>query len=394
MGQEGEAVQRLVPEFERLHPGLRVRVQQIPWSAAHEKVLTAYVGEATPCVFQLGNTWIPELAALDAIEPLEERIDASAVVRRDDYFAGIFDTNTVGAHTYGVPWYVDTRVLFYRSDLLAQAGVDAAPPNWASWFDAMARLKRRDKQRFAILLPLTEWQTPVILALQLGADLLRDGGRYGDFESSDFRRAFGFYLGLFRQDLAPRQGDAAVGNLYQDFAAGFFAFYVTGPWNLGEFERRLPAALAGRWATAPMPAPEGGGPGLSVAGGASLAVFRSCAAKDAAWQWIEFLSAPQRQVDFHRLTGDLPSRRSAWEQAHLTDDPHAAAFWVQLQHLRSTPKVPEWERIAEKIGQYAESAIRGEMSADAALGALDRDVDGILEKRRWMLERAGEEARP
>ena len=64
MGREGELVRELLPEFERRNPGVRVRVQQIPWSAAHEKLLTAYVGESLPDVVQLGNTWIPELVAL------------------------------------------------------------------------------------------------------------------------------------------------------------------------------------------------------------------------------------------------------------------------------------------------------------------------------------------
>ncbi len=93
MGREGEVVQRLVPEFERAHPGVRVRVQQIPWSAAHEKLLTAYVGDAMPDVFQVGNTWIPEFVALGALEPLDERLARSTAVARDDYFPGILDAN-------------------------------------------------------------------------------------------------------------------------------------------------------------------------------------------------------------------------------------------------------------------------------------------------------------
>jgi len=52
MGREGEVVAQLMPEFERRHPDLRVRVQQVPWSAAHEKLVTAYVGGAMPDVFQ------------------------------------------------------------------------------------------------------------------------------------------------------------------------------------------------------------------------------------------------------------------------------------------------------------------------------------------------------
>jgi multiple sugar transport system substrate-binding protein len=389
MGREGEVVERMMPEFERRHPGTRVRVQQIPWSAAHEKLLTAYVGGALPDVFQAGNTWLPELAAVDALEPLDERIARSSAVVRDDYFAGILDTNVIGGVTWGVPWYVDTRLLFYRTDALEDAGHPEPPTTWEAWVDAMARVKERaGPDRYAILLPLREWQVPVILALQLDADLLRDGDRYGDFRSPAFRRAFALYLDLFRRGFAPRTGEAAIGNVYQDFARAYFSFYVTGPWNLGEFARRLPAEMQARWATAPLPGPRGG-PGTSLAGGASLALSRGSARKDAAWQLVEYLSEPGRQAEFHGLTGDLPARRSAWLQEELPTDRHARAFWVQLQHVRSTPKIPEWERIASKITQYGEAAIRGDVTLEQALAMLDEEVDGVLEKRRWLMREGG-----
>ena len=65
----------------------------------------------------------------------------------------------------------------------------------------------------------------------------------------------------------------------------------------------------------------------------------------------------------------------------------AEAFRLQLERVRPTPKVPEWERIADRITRYAESAVRAELGIDEALAALDRDVDEILEKRRWMMRR-------
>ncbi len=389
MGREGEVVQGMVPDFERRNPGVRVRVQQVPWSAAHEKLLTAYVGRTMPDVFQAGNTWLPELVALGALERLDDRLRTSSAIATDDYFDGIRATNEIEGGTYGVPWYVDTRVLFYRSDLLREAGYATPPATWSAWRDAMERVKRAaGPYRYAVLLPITEWQTPVILALQRGAELLRDGDRYGNFESPTCRDAFGFYLDLFARDLAPRAGEAQVANLYQDFANGYFAFYVSGPWNIGEFSRRLPAELNGRWATAPMPAPDGDEyPGVSLAGGASLAVLAASPRRDAAWRWVEYLSEPPQQRAFHRLTGDLPARRSAWDDATLRETPQTQAFWAQLEHVRATPKIPEWERIASKIGEHAEAAIRGRAGIDATLAALDRDVDVILEKRRWMLDR-------
>jgi multiple sugar transport system substrate-binding protein len=386
LGREGEVVQRLVPDFEQRHPGIRVHVQQIPWSAAHEKLLTAYVGEAMPDVFQVGNTWIPEFVALNAVEPLDDRMRSSTAVAVADYFPGVLDTSVIGSTTYGLPWYVDTRLLFYRSDLLERAGYPAAPRDWKTWVDAMTRVKERAPPGyFATLLPMNEWQPLVILALQLGAGLLRDHDTYGDFESTAFREAFTFYVDLFRRGLAPVASQTQVANLYQDFARGAFTFYVTGPWNIGEFRERLPASV--RWATAVWPAPDERYPGVSLAGGASLAMFHGSPHKDAAWRWLEYLSGPAQQLALYRLTGDLPSRKSAWTEDGPAGDERTRAFRAQLDHVRPTPKIPEWERIADEITRHAESAIRGQVTIDEALAALDREVDRMLEKRRWLLER-------
>ncbi|MGH8262632.1 MAG: extracellular solute-binding protein, partial [Steroidobacteraceae bacterium] len=157
MGREAEVVTDLVPEFERTHPGVRIEVQQLAWTAAHEKLLTAFAGNATPDLCQLGNTWIPEFSTLDALEPLDERIAASKAIDRSDYFEGIWATNVIDGKTYGVPWYVDTRLLFYRKDLLKQAGYDAPPKTWPEWHAMMRAIKRNvGPDRYAVLLPLNE----------------------------------------------------------------------------------------------------------------------------------------------------------------------------------------------------------------------------------------------
>jgi multiple sugar transport system substrate-binding protein len=223
--------------------------------------------------------------------------------------------------------------------------------------------------------------------MERGAGLLRDGDRYGDFRAPAFRDAFEFYLGLFERGLAPRTGVAEIANLYQDFTSGFFTFYVSGPWNLGEFARRLPGRLAGAWATAPMPSAGGAGPGVSLAGGASLVLLRGTPRAAAAWRLVEFLSEPRQQLAFYRLSGDLPARSSAWGDALLAGDPRAQAFRAQLAHVRATPKIPEWERIADALSQSCEAAIRAEVAPGAALARLDADVDALLAKRRWLLER-------
>jgi multiple sugar transport system substrate-binding protein len=130
---------------------------------------------------------------------------------------------------------------------------------------------------------------------------------------------------------------------------------------------------------------------VSVAGGASLVVFAASERKAAAWKLIEYLTATEQQVRFYELIGDLPARMSAWEDPILTQNQYAHAFRTQLEHVRPTPKVPEWERIATEVLEHAEAAALGSMTIDQALASLDRIVDGVLEKRRWMLARADEQ---
>jgi multiple sugar transport system substrate-binding protein len=389
LGREGEVVQSLIPEFERENPGVRVEVQQIPWTAAHEKLLTAYVGRSTPDLSQLGNTWIPELVALDALEPLGARL-ARSHIKVSGFFPGIWATNEIGGEPYGVPWYVDTRLLFYRSDLLARAGAARPPRSWAEWHDDMRRLVALPgPDHYAILLPIDEWAQPVVLALEAGAHLLGDGGCYGDFLEPRFRSAFEFYVSLFREHLAPPLGNAQVANLYEQFAAGYFAMVITGPWNLGEFRSRLAPEFQTDWATAPMPAVElADYPGVSLAGGSSLVVFKASNHRDDAFRLIEFLSEPAQQARFYELTGDLPAHTAAWEDPRLAADPRLQAFRDQLRHVRPMPQVPEWERIATAIAEAAERVILGRQTVDQSLAQLQREVDAMLAKRRSLLARA------
>jgi len=176
-----------------------------------------------------------------------------------------------------------------------------------------------------------------------------------------------------------------IANLYQEFGRGYLTMYITGPWNLGEFRRRLPEDLQDDWATSALPGPRSF-PGVSLAGGSSLVLFRRSQNKASAWRLIEYLSRPSQQIEFYHLTGDLPARTGAWQDSTLQADPQLQAFYEQLHHVVATPKIPEWEQIASRVLERSEQAIRGAAPVDSALAGLDRDVDRILEKRRWLLE--------
>lgn len=382
MGNEGANLPALLKGL-TLPAGMPpIEVQPLPWTAAHEKLLTGFAGGSLPAIGQVGNSWIAEMAAIGAIAP----VPASAGALLGDQFAAVIDTNRIAGRTWGVPWYVDTRLQFYRKDLFARAGFGAPPSDWAGWKAALHKVKAiAGEGNFALLYPVNEYEQLTTLALSAGARMLRDEGSRGAFSDPEFKAALAFYKSLFDERLAPLASSAQISNVWNEFARGYFGLFLSGPWTIGDLKGRLPADMQARWGTAPNPGPNG--TGSAAPGGSSLVVFAGGDNIAAAWEVLTGLLAPATQRAFHELTGSLPARRSVWHEAGLASDPLVAPFATQLDHATALPKVPEWERIVTEMQVVAERMVRGHYSVDAAAKEIDRRADRLLEKRRWMLDK-------
>ena len=377
IGNEAASLPALLPQL-----GLgEVEVQALPWSGAHQKLLTGFVGDSLPDLAQVGNSWIAELAALGALDPVPADFDLGR-----DQFEAVLDSNRIGGRLVAVPWYVDTRVQFYRTDLFADAGYSSPPLEWREWKAALARIRARSGgETYGVLLPLDEFEHLQTMALSAGAAFLREKGTRGAFASPEFVEALGFYKSLFDERLAPIVTGAQIANRWAEFARGWFATYPSGPWMIEEMRGRLPAAMQDKWATAPNAGP--GGAGAAAPGGSSLVVFANGPRRAAAWDVVRRLLQPDAQLAFHRATGDLPALRSVWTEAALTQDRVVAPFARQLELARPLPKVPEWERVVTEMQVVADRMVRGEFTVRGAAAEMDARVDAILAKRRWMIER-------
>ena len=395
MGAEGEHVKKLVPEFEQVHPNIRVKVQMIPWTAAQEKLITAFASDNLPDVFQLGNTWIPQFVALRALEWLDPWIEKTRMNSPEHYFKGIWNTNQIKGKVYGIPWYIDTRILFYRKDVLKQAGFSSPPKTWNELLTVCRRIKNlyKNEKKYPIYLPTNEWAPFIIFGLENGARLLKDNNCYGAFSEPEFVEAYSFLSIFYKEKLTPLSL-SEVTNIYQAFAEGFINMYISGPWNIPEFKKWMKGSLRNRWSTAPIPGKKRY-PGISLAGGSSLVINKKSRQKKAAWEFIQYLSTDKVQIKFYQLTNDLPAKKEAWANPVLKNDSLMKAFYIQFQHVKSTPKVPEWEQIVfSKLQEYNELMARGILSPRDALKKLDQDVNNILSKRRWLISRKKNEGNP
>src|SRR4029077_5433329 len=101
-----------------------------------------------------------------------------------------------------------------------------APRTWTEWREAMAKIRAASGgSRYAILLPTNEWEQLTILGLQAGSTLLRDGDTRGDFSGPAFRAAAEWYVGLFRDGLAPVVSYTQLGNPYPGLQRGDLAVW-------------------------------------------------------------------------------------------------------------------------------------------------------------------------
>jgi len=369
MGAEGEKLGTLAAEFTKQNPGITVKVTPLTWDIAHQKLITSVAGRQTPDVSQLGSTWTAEFAKLGVLD------EAPAIFKQGDFFEGPWNSNVVDGKTVGVPWYVETRVIYYRTDLAEKAGAKMPPTTWAELNDAAAKLKKVTGKYGLGIAPNTggQWQEFLPFVWQNGGDVVDASGN-PTFDSAPVVEALKQYASLFQQGLAPKS--PAKGFAPETgFAAGDYGMFFSGPWHVAILNDTAPK-LKGKWAVAPMPREQAG---TSLVGGANLVVFNTSKHKDAAWKFVEFAAKPETQALWYQTVSALPSTKAAWESGGLTGK-ELEVFRTQLEDAKSAPALATWEQLAGKINDQLERAALGKVTPEQAAATMQRDAQVLVKK--------------
>ena len=328
MGTEGEELGDFVAEFEDANPDADVKVTPIPWESAHDKLSNAIAAGETPDVSLIGTTWMGEFAEAGGLMPTPE-----GLVDEADFFPGAWESTEVGGTSYGVPWYVETRVLYYRTDLAEKAGWDEAPQTWDELKQFASDLQTKGGAEYGISLQPGQtgsWQTMLPFAWSNGATLTNDDGTEYTIDTPETAEALEYYKSFFTEGISQSRvldpGESETG-----FADGVYGSFVSGPWHTALVEE---AGVAPEdYAVAPLPGKDAA-PGTSFVGGGDLAVFKDSDNADSAWKFVQWLSEPETQTAFYELVGDLPAVQAAWDSGELAEDPSLQVFGEQLENAR------------------------------------------------------------
>ncbi|MEJ7794085.1 MAG: sugar ABC transporter substrate-binding protein [Nocardioides sp.] len=371
MGTEGEVLQDFSADFEEANPDVTVEVTAVPWDSAHDKLAGAIASGETPDVSLIGTTWMGEFAEAGGLMPTPENL-----VDEADFFPGAWASTEVGGTSYGVPWYVETRVLYYRSDLAQKAGWDEAPQTWDDLKQFAEDMESKGGAEFGLnLQPGTtgSWQTMLPFAWSNGASLTNEEGTEYTIDSPEMAEALDYYTSYFDEGLSETRL-LDIGELESGFADGTYGSFISGPWHTGLVEDA--GVTQEQYAVAPLPGPDSA-PGSSFIGGGDLAVFNDTDNADSAWKYVQWLSEPETQQAFYDEVGDLPAVQSAWEGGELAEDPQLQVFGQQLEEAVSPPAVPTWEEVAGAIDSLVEQASKGGLASEEAVTEMQSKAASI-----------------
>lgn len=359
-------LQPLIDKFEKQHPGLDVRIEQLTWQTGEQKIQAALASGELPDLCEIGSTWMPQLLASG---------------RLADWSAGTADLRaslrgwplcTVGDASYGLPWVLGTRALFYNKVLFARAGLDSsrAPETWEELSAAAAAIQKLGGGVHGYGVqggePHVLFKKFMPFAWGNGGRILSDDLGVAVFDSPENREALEFYLSL--RDVGVMDRQKPLDRMFRD---GKLGMVLSGAWLLKSIPRDAPRLRFGV-GLVPRPGVDHGTHG-SFAGGQLLVSFQDSKRKEGALQLARFLVAAENASDLaSRVRSVQPATIGAETTAVYRDRPYEQMLMRQFDTAYFTPNHPRWNDMEAAIEDAVSRALvdRQRRPSDVAASAI------------------------
>lgn len=336
MGDSSAHFDALVKPFEK-KTGIDVKTVAIPWDNVDQKFTTAVASGGGPDVLQIGLSKLRTYADSGALLTLDDAaLSGHPHLAASNFVDGVAgDATAIGGKVVSMPWVSDTRVLFYRTDILKAAGIDTPPATWDELRADAKTLTARGNGSYGYYIPQWDSALPVVMTWDQGGEIVDSKGTI-DFDTPAFEKAVDLYTGLYSDKSVPTNSDF---DQTQGFISGSTPMLVSGPYLAAAITQAAPD-LAGKWNVTTVPAAK---KDTSLLAGSNLGVWGSTKNKAGALELLDYLSQPDVQVKWYETDGQLPTVKKALDDQKLAADPMVAVYTKQLASSRLLPLVPNWD---------------------------------------------------
>lgn len=342
--------------FEADHPDIDVRIQIQEWDGIGEKVSAALASNDAPDVIETGNTQVAQFAQSGGLLDLSDKV---AELGGKDWLKGLAEPGAYEGKQYGIPYYAANRVVIYRKDLFAQAGVDATKIKTRDqWIAATKKLNKGSQQ--GIYLPGQNWYTYAGFVWDEGGDLaVESGGNWkGALDSPQALRATAFYKQLQALGKGPKDSDEAQPPQAEVMAKGKVAQVISTPGGANVVTQNNPA-LKGKLGFFPIPGKTADTPGAVFTGGSDLVIPTVARHQDAAFTFVKELTGDAWQRKLAAAMSYVPNKTTL--AGAVAADPGASAMAVGAAVGHATPNTPGWAAVEAKnpIKDYLTAVLTG-----------------------------------
>jgi multiple sugar transport system substrate-binding protein len=338
-------MKELLSRFEQ-QERIRVQLEVIGWDVAWPRLVEFALYHHGPDVSEVGNTWIMDLVHMNALASFSNE-EITTITEGARFFEPSWNscvTTDLGKRTvWALPWTGDVRVVYYRRDLLKQAGVDenGAFANSHAFDQTLQHLKKN-----GVVTPLAMQTKFSRIGLQNMAAWVWGTG--GDFVSSDAKKV------LFHKD-APLEGIKAYFRLAnylgpqsflddsqvdEMFWSGQAAVCLTGYWVMRD--SRMSEIVRENLGVVQLP-------GVPFVGGHNLAVWKHTRQRHAAIRLVKFLSSHAAEPGVYPEYG-LPIRDNGWTLPPF-DTPQFGIFRDALNAGRCFQNSPLWALVEKRLAE-------------------------------------------
>ncbi len=327
--------------------------------------------------------WPAQFAASGYILDLSDRFTEA-----DAFLDGPIESNTYDGKIWGVPWYTDAGLLYYRQDLLEQSGFSEPPKTWEELKEQALKTAQDADIRAGFVFQGAEYEGGVCNGCEY---VWTHGGNVLDPEdpskvivdSPESASGLETWHSMIEDGVSPQ----AVLQYQEDPSHGAF---LRGD---AVFMRNWPYvyALLGDPAqsevkpdqvgVAAIPVSEGN-PSFSTLGGWNFFINATSDKQEEAWEFIRWIADPE-QMKFNALEGGkLPPRRSLYEDQELLQKVPIAKLGTDAIIENSTPRPvsPYYSDISLELAKQYNAALAGEVSPEQAVNTLQTQLQEIVEQ--------------